>query len=51
MKAKINFHLESHKDKYMFGGLVLGALLHATQWMALKTVLVAFLTASGVFHF
>lgn len=49
---KIN-HFEKHKEKYMYTGVLAAAFLHATQWMAIKAVLVkiliSFLAAAGLY--
>ena len=34
---KVTKHLEAHKEKYMYGGVLLSAILHALNGMAIKT--------------
>jgi len=36
---KVKVHLECHKEKYMYAGVIASAFLHATSGMAIKTVL------------
>ncbi len=48
-------HLHKHKERYMFGGLLVWAFLHAIQWMALKVffakVVISFLVSAGLYSY
>jgi len=35
--SKVGAHLEAHKEKYMYAGVLLSAFLHALNGMAIKT--------------
>lgn len=46
---KVKKHLECHKEKYMYAGIVTSAFLHATSGMAIKAVLMMVISAMGIF--